>query len=136
MKTINRVVVHATGTDTQKKLKDFAYENKKPIYHYVIQRDGDISQLCFEPWALNEDEGSVHIAYIGGIDSEGKTTDNRTSFQKEAMFYKLVELSSRYNNLEVTGADGRTNPAFDVKEWMQNYEPTLALDREEMAMAA
>jgi hypothetical protein len=136
MKIIERVIIHSTGTDTKAKAKDCAYQNGKPLYHYIIERDGEVKQCSREAWSINNDYYAIHIGFIGGIDHEGNHLDNRTSFQKEAMFYKLVELSSRYNNLDIAGAEGKTHPAFDVKQWMNAYQPTFALDREEMAMAA
>lgn len=136
MKIIQRVVIHATGTDTKTPIKECAFQDGKPLYHYLIDRDGEIKQFSREAWSLNNDDFAIHIGFVGGIDSEGNSIDNRTAFQKEAMFFKLVELTSRYNNLKVKGAEGKTSPGFDVKEWMKNYQPTFALDREEMAMAA
>jgi len=137
MKTINRIVVHSTGTDTKKKVKDFFTEKGVPLFHYIIARDGEVSQLCFEPWSLNHDEGSIHIAYIGGINRSGNPLDNRSPLQQEALFYKLVEFSSRYDDLKIIGAeDSKTNPAFDVGEWRKNYEPNFSLDKEQMSIAA
>lgn len=136
MKIIQRVLIHAICADTKTPIKDFAFRDGKPLYHYLINREGEIRQFSREAWSLSDDHFAIHIGFIGGAGQDGKPADNRTAFQKEAMFYKLVELTSRYHNLEVKGAEGKTKPAFDVQEWMKSYEPTLALDREEMAMAA
>lgn len=146
MRLIKHIVVHCTATDATKKAKDFYVENQKPMFHYVIERDGQIVQLSHEPFSVEAieeyDAGSIHIAYIGGIDKTKKPVDNRTTRQKEALFYKLVELSARYKNVNIMGAgdlgSSKNSPGFDVKEWIKNYEPNFSLDveREEMRLAA
>jgi N-acetylmuramoyl-L-alanine amidase len=146
MRLIKHIVVHCTATDATKKAKDFYLENQKPMFHYVIERDGEIVQLSHDPFSVKAieqyDAASIHIAYIGGIDKTGKPIDNRTTRQKEALFYKLVELSNRYKNIKIAGAGdlggSKNSPGFDVKEWMKNHEPNFSLDggREEMRLAA
>jgi N-acetylmuramoyl-L-alanine amidase len=146
MRFIKHIVVHCTATDTAKKAKYFYSENHKPLFHYVIERDGETVQLSYEAFSVKaieqHDAESVHIAYIGGIDKDGKPLDNRTTRQKEALFYKLVELSTRYKNIKIVGAKDlgglENSPGFDVKEWMKNYEPNFSLDKEgdEMRIAA
>jgi len=146
MRLIKHIVVHCTATGTAKKAKDFYLENQKPMFHYVIERDGEIVQLCYDPFSITSieqyDAAGIHIAYIGGMDKTGKPIDNRTTRQNEALFYKLVELSTRYKNVKIAGAGdvggSKNSPGFDVNMWMKNYEPNFSLDaeREEMRPAA
>jgi N-acetylmuramoyl-L-alanine amidase len=138
MKTVRYFVIHCTGTDTTKNAKDFFNADETPMFHYVIDRDGDVNKLCSDKQTVNRlpeyDWESIHIAYIGGIDKEGNPFDNRNKLQQEALLYKLIELSLIYHGVNVVGAKDlcptEFSPSFDVKQWMKNYEPTLALDRE------
>lgn len=144
MKTVRYFVIHCTGTETNKRAKDFFNADGTPMFHYVIERDGDTVKLCPDKQAVNcipqHDLESIHIAYIGGIDQHGKSINNISRLQQEALLYKLIELSLIYHGVKTVGAGDltgdRSNPCFDVNDWVKNYEPNLCLDRENFAMAA
>lgn len=141
MKRIIRyIVVHCTATPpntTITSIQRYWKEQRKwdlPGYHYVIQRDGSIVQLLDEGKNSNgvyaHNSVCINMAYIGGIDKDGKPLDNRTSAQKQAMFHKIVELTERYEGAEVKGHrdfEGvkKACPSFDVKTWLANYTPDL-----------
>ena len=70
----------------------------------------------------------ISIAYVGGIDKEGKPVDNRSDAQKHAMFDIIVRLTEKYPKAEVLGHRDfpgvkKACPCFDVKDWLKNYEP-------------
>lgn len=138
MRTIKYIVVHCTATDpnaTVEAIKKFWKEIRKwdkPGYHYLIQRDGEIVQLLDEKeisyGAYGHNKDCVHIAYIGGIDKDGKPIDNRSARQIHSMFDKIVELSEKYPQAKILGHRDfpevkKACPSFDVREWLNNYKP-------------
>ena len=83
---------------------------------------------------------AINVAYIGGIDADGKATDNRTEPQKKALAKLLRLLRSRYPDAVILGhrdispdtdGDGvvephewtKMCPCFDAKE---EYKDLLA----------
>lgn len=140
-RNIQYIVVHCTAsqpTETVENIKNYWKEHlgwTAPGYHYIIERDGHIVELLPEEQISNGVLGfnsvCVNIAYIGGIDRQGKPIDNRTDAQKEAMFNKIIELSERYPNAIVKGHkdfpnQNRACPCFDVKTWLSEYVPPVA----------
>lgn len=139
-RNIKFIVVHCTATPTNTTLESIKKYWKEqrgwdtPGYHYFIKRDGSIIQLLDEKKNSNgvyaHNSACINIAYLGGIDKEGKPLDNRSDAQKHAMFDKIVELTERYPKAEVLGHRDFPNvskacPCFDVREWLKNYEPDL-----------
>lgn len=80
---------------------------EKPGYHYVVQADGTVTQLLGEDKVSNGVKGfnstSINVAYIGGIDAQGKAADNRTAEQKASLVKLLKELKGRYPKAEILG---------------------------------
>jgi N-acetylmuramoyl-L-alanine amidase len=151
MRPIKYIVVHCTATQptaTVDAIKKYWKEVRgwdKPGYHYLILRDGEIINLLPEVFisygAHGHNQESIHISYIGGIDKDGTPQDNRTLRQKNAMFFKLVELSEKYKDAEILGhrdfpGVAKACPSFDVREWMKNYKPDLTIDKENLRDAA
>lgn len=138
---IKFIVVHCTATPSNTSIasiKHYWKEVRKwgdtPGYHYIIERDGTVIQLLDESknsyGVYQHNSSCISIAYIGGIDKEGKPIDNRSSAQKHAMFDKIVELTEKYKEAEVLGHRDfvgvkKACPCFDVKKWMAEYEPDL-----------
>lgn len=150
MRLIKFLVVHCTATPVTATIDSIQryWKNvlhwKNPGYHYIIKRDGDIVNITEEENIANgvagDNRHSIHISYIGGIDTNGKLLDNRTEQQKEAMYQKLLELAKKYPDAIIRGhrdfsTDTNKNgiiepfewikgcPSFDVTEWLENYEP-------------
>jgi len=151
MRPIKYIVVHCTATQptaTVEAIKKYWKEVRgwdKPGYHYLILRDGEIVQLLEDGYvsygAHGHNVNSIHIAYIGGVDKDGKPQDNRTLRQKNAMFFKLVELSNYYKDAQILGHRDFPNvakacPSFDVRKWMKDYKPDLSVDKEDLRNAA
>lgn len=141
LRNIRYIVIHCTATPpgtTVESIKRYWKEVRKwgdtPGYHYIIHRDGTIEQLLDESknsyGVYQHNSICISVAYIGGIDKEGKPLDNRTAAQKHAMFDKIVALTERYPHAEVVGHRDfpgvkKACPSFDVKEWLSSYEPDL-----------
>ena len=112
MRTIDRIFVHCTAghqTQTIEALEaEFKAKGwKHPGYHYVIMPSGRIEQMLPEEEISNGVQGynstSINVAYIGGIDRNGKATDNRTSEQKKSLVDLLKQLRERYPKARIMG---------------------------------
>ncbi len=138
-RSIKFIVVHCTATQptaTLEAIKKYWKEVRGwgdvPGYHYLILRNGEIEKLLDESKISNGAHGHnpecLHLAYMGGIDKEGKPLDNRSDLQKQAMFDKLVELSERYPDAKILGHRDfpdvkKACPSFDVRQWLSSYVP-------------
>ena len=112
MRGIKRIFVHCTAGSQHQTVADLQAEFKRkgwknPGYHYVIQADGTVKQLLGEQFVSNGVKGynstSVNVAYMGGIDADGKAVDNRTDAQKASLLTLLKELKGRYPKAEILG---------------------------------
>lgn len=139
LRNIKYIVVHCTATPTTTTLESIKHYWKEqrgwgdtPGYHYFIKRDGTIVQLLDEKknsyGVYKHNSECISIAYVGGIDKDGKPVDNRSDAQKHAMFDIIVRLTEKYPKAEVLGHRDfpgvkKACPCFDLKEWLKNYEP-------------
>lgn len=112
MRTIKFIAVHCTAslqTMTIAELnREFKRKGWKNLgYHYVISPDGKITQLLDEDKVSNGVKGfnsiSINVAYIGGIDSNGKPIDNRSAEQKKSLRILLKMLHKKYPNAIIQG---------------------------------
>jgi len=112
MRDIKRIFVHCTASSQKWGVKDLWAEFKakgwkNPGYHYVITADGSIHQMLAIEEVSNGVQGynstAINIAYVGGIDSNGKAVDNRTEAQKKAMLTLLTQLKKQFPNAEIMG---------------------------------
>lgn len=112
MRGIKRIFVHCTAGSQRQTVADLQAEFKRkgwknPGYHYVIQADGTVKQLLGEQFVSNGVKGynstSVNVAYMGGIDADGKAVDNRTDAQRASLLTLLKELKGRYPKAEILG---------------------------------
>lgn len=113
MRQINNIVVHCTaGPQTQTAAQIISYHLrvlgwKVPGYHYIVEPDGHVTCAVPESQVANGVKGhnsdSIHIAWIGGIDANGKGIDNRTQAQKDAIVRILRELRPRYPKARILG---------------------------------
>jgi N-acetylmuramoyl-L-alanine amidase len=109
---IKYLVVHCTAGSQKEKVSDLvAYFKRKGWknagYHYVIEANGSISQICDEKkianGVLGYNSNSIHVSYLGGIGDFGKPKDNRTDAQKKALLEILCELKSKYPAAKIKG---------------------------------
>ena len=111
MRTIKYIAVHCTASSQLATVKELLLEFqrrgwKNPGYHYV-GADGTITQLLDEEGVSNGVRGYnsvlVNVAYIGGIDTEGKAVDNRTPEQKASLLKLLGMLHKKYPTATIQG---------------------------------
>jgi hypothetical protein len=117
---VRYIVVHTTGTKTS------LNELDKLPYHYLITKAGKLINLR----PLQSHEGTIEVAYAGGLNGKGIHKDTRTEQQKITLFNTLVLLSESFPEANIVGADelyvyGFANPGFNVREWLVSYLPTF-----------
>lgn len=135
-RVIRRIVVHCSaGSQSTKASEIVAYHLrpaalggrgwKTPGYHYIVEADGNVVNTVEEHRIANGAKGfnsdSLHVCYVGGIDSKGRATDNRTDEQKQSLRRLLGELRRRYPDAEIVGhrdlsPDKNGNGKVDVWE--------------------
>ncbi|MBQ9190060.1 MAG: N-acetylmuramoyl-L-alanine amidase [Bacteroidaceae bacterium] len=109
---IKYIFVHCTAGSQRQTVADLQAEFrrigwKNPGYHYVIFPDGRVVQLQDEARVANGVRGynkeAIHVAYVGGIDAEGKAVDNRTNMQRHRLIMILKILHKRYPTARILG---------------------------------
>lgn len=112
MRTIKRIFVHCTASSQSWGVNELKNEFKRkgwknPGYHYVITKDGKIHQMLDDSkvsnGVKNYNSTSINVAYVGGIDSKGKSVDNRTAEQKKSLVDLLKLLRKRYPEAQIMG---------------------------------
>lgn len=112
MRKIERIFVHCTASSqaaTEATLRaEFRRKGwKNPGYHYVIFPEGRIVQLLDESGVANGVKGynqtAIHVAYVGGIDTQGKAVDNRTNMQRAQLRMLLRQIHKRYPQARILG---------------------------------
>jgi hypothetical protein len=93
-------------------------------YHYLITKAGKLLNL--KPVKISD--GTIEVALVGGLDKDGNRVDCRTHRQNEVLFNTLIQLSERYRQSKIVGADklyvySFANPGFDVQSWIAAYTP-------------
>ncbi len=142
MREIKYIAVHCTASSQTMTVKGLEMEFKRkgwknPGYHYVVSTDGVVHQMLEDAKVSNGVKGynsvSVNVAYIGGIDAQGKAVDNRTAAQKKSLRLLLKMLRGRYPKALIQGhrdfspdlnGDGKISknewikacPCFEAKE--------------------
>lgn len=141
MRTIKYIAIHCTASHQSQTIESLRQEFLRkgwtnPGYHYVVSPDGKITQLLDEDKVSNGVKGynsvTINVAYIGGIDINGKPIDNRTEEQKQSLRSLLKLLHNKYPTAVIQGHrdfspdlnhDGRITsneyikacPCFDAK---------------------
>ena len=112
MRSVKRIFVHCTAGSQRQTIADLKAEFKRkgwrnPGYHVVITPDGKCHQLLDYEKVSNGvhsyNSTSINVAYMGGIDANGKAVDNRTDAQKASLVKLLKELRGRYPNAQILG---------------------------------
>lgn len=113
MRQIKRIFVHCTAGSQKQTLSSLEREFyvhkgwKNPGYHYVVFPDGNVVQMLDEEKVSNGVHGynstSINVAYVGGIDQNGKAIDNRTDQQKESLRSILKKLKAKYPKSMILG---------------------------------
>lgn len=112
MRKINNIVVHCTGGPATQTVSDIKAEFKRkgwknPGYHYLIDKEGTITQLLDLSKVANGVKGhnsdSVHVAYIGGIGSLKNENDTRTGEQKKSLLQIIKKLHKDFPEAQIKG---------------------------------
>ena len=124
MRQIKRIFVHCTASSQKWGVKELLAEFKakgwkNPGYHKVVTEDGVVHQLLDISKVSNGVQGynssAINVAYMGGIDSHGKPTDNRTPEQKDALVLLLHRLKQQFPDAQIMGH--RDIWGTDSKKW-------------------
>ena len=136
MRTINKIIVHCSATQEGRDL-DAAEINRWHLkrgwngigYHYVVLLDGTIEygRSIYKQGAhvKGENEGSIGICYIGGVEEErGKNgkwiaKDTRTPEQKESLLLLLKTLKKMHTSATIHGHNefaAKSCPCFDANK--------------------
>jgi N-acetylmuramoyl-L-alanine amidase len=146
MREIKHIVIHCTATPQSATVASIqrywreVLKWKAPGYHKIIDIYGGITILAPDAVICNGVAGfnrnSLHVSYIGGVDSKAKPIDNRTNAQRIALLNVLKEWQYEYPTAKIMGhrdfsrdlnGDGilqpsewaKACPSFDVKSWCE-----------------
>ena len=134
MRTINKIIIHCSATPEGREVTTADIDRwhrergfTQIGYHYVIYLDGTVQLGRPEHIAgahcLGQNQTSIGICYIGGLDKNGKPKDTRTLAQKLALVDLLAHLIVKYPNITIHGHNEFANkdcPCFNVKEEYKN----------------
>jgi N-acetylmuramoyl-L-alanine amidase len=135
MRQIRNIVIHCTATAQTTTVASIQrhWRNvlkwKNPGYHLIILPDGSFQRLAPDEAICNgvagHNSNSIHISYIGGVDSKNNPIDNRTDAQKKTMLTLITTMQARYPNARVLGHRDFPNvrkacPSFDVMAWLNS----------------
>lgn len=146
MRTIKWIVLHCTAgpqTQTVASIKRYWKEKlgwTKNGYHHLISPDGTDNFITpieeISNGVAGYNTNSIHISYIGGVDSTGRAIDNRTDAQKTTQKKLVEKYMKQFPSALVMGhrdfspdknRDGiilpnewiKTCPSFEVKTWLK-----------------
>ncbi len=115
---IRRIVVHCSASSRHQRASEIvAYHLRSRSkggrgwrvagYHHIIEADGRVCDVVPHTAIANGAKGynadSLHVCYVGGIDSSGRAVDNRTEAQRCSMERLLRELRRQYPTAEIVG---------------------------------
>ncbi len=133
MRKINLIVVHCTATPATRTITAADVDSWHKArgfqcigYHYLIHQNGyielgrDIEQPGAHTKGLNS--YSVGVAYVGGVDSEGKPADTRTPEQKSALRRLLTHLKESYPDASIHSHRDFANKACPCFDATKEYE--------------
>jgi len=113
MREIRFIVVHCTATAhtaTVASIQRYWRETLKwrsQGYHVLITPDGTAHRLAPDSAICNgvagQNSHSLHVSYIGGVDSRGRAVDNRTDSQKATLLRVITEWKRQYPNAAIQG---------------------------------
>ena len=112
MRNIKYIAVHCTASSQHATIKELLLEFKrkgwsKPGYHHIVDVNGKVFNTLSEDEVSNGVKGFnsnlINVAYIGGIDANGKPVDNRTEEQKKSLLLLLKALKKKYPNAIIQG---------------------------------
>lgn len=134
-RNITRLVFHCTATHqtaTVEGILRYWRERLKwsnPGYHIIVRSDGSWTQLQDFNRVSNGVAGinstSLHVSYIGGIDRNGRASDNRTEAQTEVFETVYNTFKNKLPKITFHGHYEFSNkacPSFNVQNWIKELE--------------
>jgi N-acetylmuramoyl-L-alanine amidase len=130
MRRISNIVVHCSATPlntTIESIRRYWRNNlgwRNVGYHIIIKADGTWERLADDSQVTNgvagHNSNSIHICTIGG-----RTRDDRTEAQKQALLVLLREYRNKYPNARILGHRdfprvAKACPQYDVEEWLKS----------------
>jgi len=133
MRNIKYLVVHCTATPQSTTVESIQRYWRERLgwlasgYHKIIKPNGEVITLAQDDAVCNGVAGfnsvSLHVSYIGGIDSRGNPLDNRTQGQKDALSQVLHAWRAKYPDAKIQGhrdflkrgVNWKDCPSFDAK---------------------
>lgn len=113
MRTITHIVVHCTATPQTATVESIqrywrtVLGWRSPGYHILVTPSGAALRLAPDSDSTNGVKGhnstSLHVSYIGGVNSANKPMDNRTADQKATMVRVITEWRRLYPAAKVCG---------------------------------
>jgi len=141
MRNIEYLVIHTTASNsnwTWESVRRYFLEILKQRvegYHVVIEKSGKVKRLvdnnkiAFGVRAIKfsdidiSNSNSVHVAWIGGIDSKGNGIDNRTQEQKQKLEEIIKWYIKEFPNIKILGHNQVANkfcPCFSVPKYLKS----------------
>lgn len=133
MRQIKYIVVHCTATSQSASVasilngwKQLGWKN--PGYHFLVEQSGAHHILLPVDQVSNGVKGynsvSINIAYIGGIDTDGKPKDTLNSNQRWKIQQIIDGLLVHFPNAKVLGhrdlsPDTNRNGKIEPCEWLK-----------------
>jgi N-acetylmuramoyl-L-alanine amidase len=112
MRNIKYIVIHCTAGNPNQTIdqlkevwKKLGWKNNG--YHIVVNGKGERINLTPLETITNgvagHNSNSVHVSYMGGIDSKGKPKDTRTNLQKSQLLSIVKELKQKFPSATILG---------------------------------
>jgi len=130
MRNITHIVIHCTATpqtatvaSIQRHWRD-VLKWRSPGYHIIITPDGRLHRLAEDAAVTNgvagHNSASLHVSYIGGVNSNNRPQDNRTQPQRRALRTVVEYWQRLYPSAQVLGHRdfprvAKACPSFDVR---------------------
>lgn len=131
MRAIHKIIIHCTAT---REGDDISVDTIRKWhlsrgwsdigYHYVIDIKGNIN--AGRPIELmgshtrGENKYSIGVAYVGGVEADGKTPkDTRTKAQKDSIIRLVKKLKGCYPDVSIHGHNEFSNkacPSYNVQD--------------------
>jgi N-acetylmuramoyl-L-alanine amidase len=102
---------------------------RNPGYHIIIRPDGSLVRLAEDNEITNgvggHNSNSIHVCYIGGVDSQNRPIDNRTHQQRESLLIVLRFWKRLYPGARIMGhrnfpGVSKACPSFDALNEYKN----------------
>ena len=150
MRKIDYIVVHCTGTKPDATIEGMKEHWKtlgwsQPGYHLIIRKDGSVERLTDDNNIANGvkryNMKGLHVAYIGGIKSNGRPGCTLTVEQEDSLSMILYQWSKVHPEAQIVGhrdlspdddGDGvieecewvKQCPCFNVQDFLKTHNIT------------